>query len=80
MPLQGEYNILTTAGSSFGKFLPEETKMKIRNSLKGDRETIREYLKGNKSGYYRGKWRFSYLPFLQLCEKGILELKNNYQI
>jgi hypothetical protein len=33
--LNPEYNILTTAGSSFGKLLSEETKMKIRNSLKG---------------------------------------------
>lgn len=28
--------------------------------LKGDRKVIREYLKGNKSGYYRGKWKFTY--------------------
>lgn len=28
--------------------------------LKGDRQVIREYLKGKKSGYYRGKWKFSY--------------------
>jgi len=28
--------------------------------LKGDRQVIREYLKGTKSGYYRGKWKFSY--------------------
>lgn len=29
--------------------------------LKGDRQVIREYLKGNKSGYYRGVWKFTYL-------------------
>jgi hypothetical protein len=27
----------------------------LANHLKGDRYVIREYLKGNKSGYYRGK-------------------------
>lgn len=32
----------------------------LANQLKGDRQVIREYLKGNKSGYYRGKWKFSY--------------------
>ena len=32
----------------------------LANQLKGDRQVIREYLKGNKSGYYRGKWKFTY--------------------
>lgn len=32
----------------------------LAKHLKGDRQVIREYLKGNKSGYYRGKWRFTY--------------------
>lgn len=32
----------------------------LANHLKGDRQVIREYLKGNKSCYYRGKWKFSY--------------------
>lgn len=32
----------------------------LANHLKGDRQTIRQYLKGEKSGYYRGKWRFTY--------------------
>ncbi|MCZ6902391.1 MAG: hypothetical protein O7C62_07600 [Rickettsia endosymbiont of Ixodes persulcatus] len=27
----------------------------LANHLKGDRQVIREYLKGEKSGYYRGK-------------------------
>jgi hypothetical protein len=27
----------------------------LANHLKGDRTTIRQYLKGEKSGYYRGK-------------------------
>jgi len=33
----------------------------LAKELKGDRQVIREYLNGNKSGYYRGKWRFTYL-------------------
>lgn len=32
----------------------------LANHLKGDRKVIREYLKGNKSSYYRGKWKFTY--------------------
>lgn len=32
----------------------------LANHLKGDRATIRQYLKGEKSGYYRGKWKFTY--------------------
>lgn len=32
----------------------------LTNHLKGDRYTIRQYLKGEKSGYYRGKWKFIY--------------------
>lgn len=32
----------------------------LANHLKGDRKTIREYLKGERSGYYRGKWKFTY--------------------
>lgn len=37
----------------------------LASHLKGDRCVIREYLKGNKSGYYRGKWKFSYLSSTQ---------------
>jgi hypothetical protein len=33
----------------------------LAKELEGDRVVIREYLKGTKSGYYRGKWKFSYL-------------------
>ena len=33
----------------------------LANHLKGDRQVIREYLKGNKSGNYRGKWKFTYI-------------------
>lgn len=32
----------------------------LANHLKGDRKVIRDYLKGNKLGYYRGKWKFTY--------------------
>lgn len=32
----------------------------LARHLKGDRQVIREYLKGKKSGYYRGKWKFTY--------------------
>lgn len=31
----------------------------LAKHLKGD-QVIREYLKGKKSGYYRGKWKFIY--------------------
>jgi hypothetical protein len=33
----------------------------LANDLKGDRQVIRNYLKGDKTGYYRGKWKFSYI-------------------
>lgn len=32
----------------------------LSKHLKGDRQVIKDYLKGNKSGYYRGKWKFTY--------------------
>ena len=32
----------------------------LAKHLKGDRQVIREYLKESKSGYYRGKWKFTY--------------------
>ena len=32
----------------------------LAKHLKGDREVIRNYLKGNKYGYSRGKWKFTY--------------------
>lgn len=32
----------------------------LAKHLKGDRQVIREYLTEKKSGYYRGKWKFSY--------------------
>lgn len=32
----------------------------LAKTLKGDRQIIRQYLKGIKSGYYRGKWKLYY--------------------
>jgi hypothetical protein len=32
----------------------------LAKHLKGDRVTIREYLTGKKSGYYRGVWKLTY--------------------
>ena len=32
----------------------------LAKHLRGDRQVIREYLKGSKLGYYRGKWKFNY--------------------
>lgn len=32
----------------------------LAKHLKGDRQVIKDYLKVNKSGYYRGKWKFTY--------------------
>ena len=32
----------------------------LARHLKGDRQVIRDYVKGVKSGYYRGKWKFIY--------------------
>lgn len=32
----------------------------LAKHLKGNRKVIREYIQGIKSGYYRGKWKFTY--------------------
>jgi hypothetical protein len=32
----------------------------LAKHLKGDRQVIRKYLTAEKSGYYRGKWKFTY--------------------
>jgi hypothetical protein len=44
----------------------------LAKELEGDRVVIREYFKGTKSGYYRGKWKFSYLN--PITEKSISNL------
>jgi GIY-YIG catalytic domain/Cytochrome C and Quinol oxidase polypeptide I/NUMOD1 domain len=56
-----------TAKTILAEFKDDPTKNLTFNSLnslanhfKGDRQVIRKYLKGNKSGYYRGKWKFTY--------------------
>ena len=33
----------------------------LAKHLKGDRQVVRGYLRGIKSGYYRGKWKVTYL-------------------
>jgi hypothetical protein len=35
----------------------------LARHLKGDRQVIRDYLKGTRPGYYRGKWKFTYHNF-----------------
>lgn len=62
------YNVKHPAAKSIlGEFKDEPKKNLEFNSLnslakhlKGNRQVIREYLKGEKSGYYRGKWKFTY--------------------
>ena len=41
----------------------------LAKHLKGDRQVIREYLKGEKIGYYRGKWKFTYIDSALLSNK-----------
>ena len=55
------------AKSILGEFKDEPKKniefhslTSLAKHLKGDRQVIRGYLTGEKSGYYRGKWKFSY--------------------
>lgn len=62
------YNIIHPASKSIlAEFKDDSSKNlefpslnSLANHLKGDRQVIREYLKGVKLGYYRGKWKFSY--------------------
>lgn len=62
------YNIIHPASKSIlAEFKDDSSKNlefpslnSLANHLKGDRKVIREYLKGVKLGYYRGKWKFSY--------------------
>lgn len=60
-------NIHPAAKTILAEFKNDESENLIFNSLnslakhlKGDRRVIRSYLKGDKSGYYRGKWKFTY--------------------
>jgi len=63
-----KYNVKHPAAKSIlGEFKDDPKKNIEFNSLtslakhlKGDRQVIRAYLTGKKSGYYRGKWTFSY--------------------
>ena len=62
------YNVKHPAAKSILAEFKDEPKKNLEfdslNSLakhlKGDRQVIRGYLKGDKSGYYRGKWKFTY--------------------
>jgi hypothetical protein len=47
--------ILAEFKDDFSKNLEFDSLNSLAKHLKGDRQVIREYLKGNKSGYYRGK-------------------------
>jgi len=48
-------NILAEFKDDVSKNLEFDSLNSLAKHLKGDRQVIREYLKGNKSGYYRGK-------------------------
>lgn len=62
------YNVKHPAAKSIlGEFKDDPKKniefdslTSLAKHLKGDRQIIREYLTGVKSGYYRGKWKFTY--------------------
>nr|YP_009763321.1 hypothetical protein [Metarhizium rileyi]QIS49099.1 hypothetical protein [Metarhizium rileyi] len=53
-------NILAEYKDDYTKNLLFTSLSSLANHLKGDRTTIRQYLKGERSGYYRGKWKFTY--------------------
>ncbi len=65
---RGSYNIKHPAAKNIlAEFKDDSSKNLLFPSLnslsihlKGDRQVIREYLKGERSGYYRGKWKFTY--------------------
>jgi len=63
-------SILAEGNSRFTRFThinqPELTKVyyslsSLARDIKGDRVTIRKYLNGQLSGYYKGVWKFTYL-------------------
>lgn len=54
-------NILAEFKDDASKNLDFDSLNSLAKHLKGDRQVIREYLKGIKPSYYRGKWKFTYL-------------------
>lgn len=52
--------ILAEYKADLSKNLEFSSLHNLAKHLKGDRQVIRDYLKGNKSGYYRGVWKFLY--------------------
>lgn len=56
----GSKVILAIFKDDYTKNLEFPSLNSLANHLKGDRQIIREYLKGEKPGYYRGKWKFKY--------------------
>jgi len=56
-------SILAEFKHDYSKNLEFYSLNSLANHLKGDRQIIRDYLKGTKSGYYRGKWKFTYQNF-----------------
>nr|YP_009072328.1 GIY-YIG endonuclease [Sclerotinia borealis]AHX82992.1 GIY-YIG endonuclease [Sclerotinia borealis] len=52
--------ILAEFKDDVSKNLEFDSLSSLAKHLKGDRQVIRDYLKENKSGYYRGKWTFTY--------------------
>lgn len=52
--------IIAEFKDDFSKNLEFNSLNSLAKHLKGDRQVIREYLSGEKSGYYRGKWKFTY--------------------
>jgi hypothetical protein len=57
--LKPNLNVDLVANGS-GKNLEFSSLTSLANYLKGDRATIRQYLKGEKLSYYRGIWKFTY--------------------
>jgi hypothetical protein len=51
----GAKAILAEYKDDASKNLKFDSLNNLAKHLKGDRQVIRDYLKGNKSGYYRGK-------------------------
>lgn len=52
--------ILAEFKDDAGKNLEFNSLNSLARHLRGDRKVIRDYLNGNKFGYYRGKWTFTY--------------------